>query len=199
MVLLVFVLGNCAAGNVWLTIQADGSGKMQFVKKEYKDHRKVNLAFLRGVRAEETELSVTSMDVRIANIHEMELQGADFFFFQKDTTGESLHCLLFTLNTDKSAEWFRYFGISMGSIKAFEKESRKRDDLARFNNLTDYVVWEINLPGKIVSVRDYEPLPPEWWFSNHQNRKAVLKIPVRDILNSRRPLSTYEVCSQVAN
>ncbi len=200
-VAVVFVfcslLLNCAAGNVWLKIEKDKSGKLQFLKKEYRERRKVGLDFLKSSPAEETDLYVTSLDVKIPNIDTWEMEGASLLLFSEKSSEGERDCLLFTLNTSKDAKWFQYFGISEWSLNQIEKEANLRDDLARFNNLLDSIVWEISMPGNIVYVKDYEPLDPDWGISNHGGRKAILRIPARDILKSRRRFSTYLICSSM--
>lgn len=191
-----FTIFNCAAGNVWLKIEKDHSAKFQMIRKEVNPRRSVSLFFVRNQIAEETELKVVSLDWTSPSIHTLEMKGASFLYYPSLVNGKSGNCLLFTLDTSSTSPWFQYFRISKWSLERMAKEANSRDDLARFNNLMDYVVWEIQLPGKIISVKDYEPLGPEWWISIHDSRKAILKIPAQDILKSRRKFSTYRVCSQ---
>jgi hypothetical protein len=193
--ILISSFFSCASGNIWLTVQPDGSGKMQLVKKEIQDKRKASVGFLKGGRGVESEFSITSLDVNFPSIQRLEMKGASFIYSTELVGDLERFCLLFSLDTSAESEWFQYFKINDISLAKIQKESELRDDLARFNNLTDYIVWEIALPGSLTSVKDFEPLGPEWWISNHGNRKAILKIPARDILNSRRKYSTYEVCS----
>lgn len=195
--ILIGLIPSCASGNIWLTVQSDGSGKVQFVKKEIQDKRKANFEFLQGGRGVESEFRITSLDVNFPSIRKLELNGASFIYSTEFVNGLEKYCLLFSLDTSRESEWFQYFKISEVSLAKIQKESEIRDDLARFNNLTDYIVWEIALPGEIISVKDFDPLGPDWWISNHGNRKAILKIPARDILQSRRNYSTYEVCSSM--
>ncbi|MCC5813820.1 MAG: hypothetical protein JJT78_03625 [Leptospira sp.] len=192
---VLFFFLQCAAGNIWLTINPDRSGQLQFIKKEYKDKRTAKLSFIKGGKPQETEFSITSMDMPFQHLDDLEMEGASFIFYHPEPGKPNHYCLLLSLDTSSSSPWFTYFGITNISVTKFQKEMNNRDDLARFNNLTDYMVWEIKMPGRIVSVKDFEPLGPEWWISNHNNSKAVLKIPAKDIINSRRKLSTYEICS----
>lgn len=190
-----FFFQSCASGNVWLTIQPDGSGKIQMVKKEIIDKRRASASFLSGGQSTESEIRITSLDMVFPSIHQLEMEGASFIYHKQLIEGKVSNCLLITLDTSADSPWFRYFGITELQLLKIQEESAMRDDLARFNNLTDFIVWEIVLPGKTVVTKDFQPLGPDWWLSNHMNRKAILKIPVRDMLKSRRKYSSYEVCS----
>jgi hypothetical protein len=193
---LNFFLLQCAAGNAYLKVHPDASADLQFVKKELNaslsDRSRGSLS---NLPSRESKMTLTSLETRIPSINDFHLSGADFILSEDKHEDGIRYCLLFTLNTAKNAGWFEYFQITRASLDLFQKESETRDDLARFNNTLDLFVWEITMPGDILSVRDYEPLGPEWWISNHSGRKAILKIPAKDVLSSRRKFSTYEVCS----
>jgi hypothetical protein len=192
--LFIFV-NHCASGNIWLYVNEDGSGKIQMIRKDLESRKKVQLDFLRNVRSEESELLIVSADSQFNSIHTLEMEGASFIYYSNKEFSFTRNCLLFTLDTSKNSAWFKYFRINEVSLSIFEKEAKSRDDIARFNNLTDFVVWEIHLPGEVEKVTDFEPIGLDWWISKHSNEKVILKIPARDILNSKRNLSTYETCS----
>ncbi|WCL50484.1 hypothetical protein [Leptospira sp. GIMC2001] len=194
---MVFISMSCASGNLFLKIEENSSGSLQFLRKEINDRKSISPNFIKGGKGEELDFQITSLDVKFSEIQNLGMDGSDFIWIEKFENGKNHYCLLFTLDTSKDSAWFKYFNISSVSLKKFQNEAMSRDDLARFNNLTDHVVWEISLPGEIISVKDYEPLGPDWWISIQSGRKAILKIPAIDILNSRRKFSTYEVCSSV--
>lgn len=192
---LFFFTTHCASGNIWLYVNEDGSGKIQMIRKDLESRKKVQLDFLRNVRSEESELLIVSADSQFNSIHTLEMEGASFIYYSKKESNLTRNCLLFTLDTSSNSAWFKYFQITDLSLSIFEKEAKTRDDIARFNNLTEFVVWEIHLPGEVEKVTDFEPLGLDWWISKHSKSKVILKIPARDILNSKRSLSTYETCS----
>jgi len=186
---------NCASGNIWLYVNEDGSGRIQMVRKEIQARRKIDLTFLKASSPELTEMKITSVDANFSSIHNLKMEGASFIYYSKVNNSEIFNCLLFTLDTSADSAWFRYFQITDINMNLFDKEAKSRDDLARFNNLAEYFVWEIHLPGNVASVKDFQPLGPEWWISKHSNSKVTLKIPAKDILKSRRKFSSYEICT----
>lgn len=191
----LLLLQFCASGNIWLYVNENGSGRVQMVKKEIQARQKIDLEFLKGSPSELTEMKISSVDSNFSSIHTLKMNGASFIYYPQEVNSEIYNCLLFTLDTSAESEWFRYFQITNVKMELFDKEAKSRDDLARFNNLAEYFVWEIHLAGDVKTVKDFQALGPEWWISKHSNSKVVLKIPAKDILNSRRKFSTYEVCS----
>ena len=196
-IIIILFFQNCASGNIWLYVNSDGSGKLQMVRKEIQAREKIDLAFLKGSQSEVTELHISSVDSNFSSIHNLKMEGASFIFYVQEINLEKQNCLLFTLDTSAESAWFRHFQITDIKLNLFEKEAKSRDDLARFNNLADYFVWEIHLPGKVASVKDFQSLGPEWWISKHSDSKVILKIPAKDILKSRRKFSSYEICSSL--
>jgi hypothetical protein len=190
---LVFWFAHCAGGNLKVKVKPDLSGELLILEKRLQKKSGGHF-FGSGLVAEsETELSVKERFYTFNNITQIAPPGLRFFIYKEDS--ENLQNFVIAIDTSAKSKLIEALKIRKSDIESFVSEAQKRDDIMRFNTLSEHIQIELNLPFQIVAVKFKEPRKPgEWTARNDGSGKVVINIPLVSCFANEHP--TTEVIVQ---
>ena len=182
----------CAGGNLKVKVKPDLSGEMQIYEKKIK--RRSGGSFLgSGLKAEqEAELLIKERFYSFQNITKIAPPGLRFYQYQEENDPSS--SFMVVIDTSNKSKLIEALGIKKEEIQNLISEAKSRDDLMRFNTLSEHIQIELFLPYQIKSVKFTEHRTPgEWTARSEGNGKVVINIPLFSCWENEHPLTEVQI------
>lgn len=182
------VFSFCAGGNIKVKVKPDLSGELQIYEKKWK-RKGGGTYFGNGLRPEsESELIIKERFYTFENINWISPPGLRFSFFKEDD--ESTNHFIVLVDTSAKSKLIEALGIKKEDILNLITEAKNRDDLMRFNTLSEHIQIEIQLPFQVKSVQFTEPRKPgEWTARSDGQGKVIINIPLYSCWENEHPFT----------
>jgi hypothetical protein len=103
----------------------------------------------------------------------------------KEVEEDSSTYLLY-INTGKDSPLLAFLQVDLENNLKLVEEAKKRDDLLRFNTLSEHIIVELQLPTDVKSAKftDQRDLT-DWGVRVDPNSKIVVKLPISEFSKDR--------------
>ncbi len=188
LIFLVLFFSFCAGGNLKVKLNSDFSGTLTILEKKIK-RKEGGHFFGSGLRPDsETELYVKERSYSFSNITQISPPGLRFIRYKEE--GESSQYFIVVVDTSAKSELIKALGIKKEDILNLVNEAKVRDDLLRFNMLSEHLQIEMSFPFPIRSVGFTESRRPgDWTARLDGGGKVVINIPLHACFENEHPLT----------
>ncbi len=192
LILLSLLFGFCAGGNIKIKVNPNLSGELLIFEKKVKN-KTGGIFFGSGLTPEsETELVIKERFYSFKNITQITPPGLRFYYFKEEN--DTLDQFMVVIDTSANSKLIEALNIKKENILEIEKHAKNRDDLMRFNTLSEHIQIELSLPHKIASVKFTEKREPgEWTARSDGNGKVVINIPLIAVWGNEHPVTEVMV------
>jgi hypothetical protein len=182
----------CAGGNLKVKVKSDLSGELQIYEKKLK-RKSGGVFFGSGLKAEsESELLIKERFYTFQNITQILPPGLRFYQYKEES--ETTHNFMVVIDTSANSKLIDALNIKKEDIHMMISEAKSRDDLMRFNALSEHIQIELYLPFQIKSVQFTEARKPgEWTARNDGQGKVVINIPLYAVWENEHPITEVSI------
>ncbi|WP_210412840.1 LBF_1134 family protein [Leptospira ognonensis] len=186
------LISFCAGGNLKVKVKSDLSGEMQIYEKKMK-RKSGGIFFGSGLKAEyESELLIKERFYTFQNITKISPPGLRFLQYQEEN--DTAHSFMVVIDTSNKSKLIEALGIKKEEIQNLISEAKSRDDLMRFNTLSEHIQIELYLPYQIKAIKFTEHRTPgEWTARSEGNGKVVINIPLYSCWENEYPLTEIQI------
>ncbi len=187
---------HCAAGNLKIQVQRDGSGRITVLERKVTHLPIKQPPAHWRVKAESVhKLEIIERVYSFDNFQTVTLPGLGMREYKELDEADTTYIVYF--DTSKQSPLIAFLNVDQDNNTKILEEAKKRDDLLRFNTLTDHLVFEFHLPWEVKSAKFSEQRDlTEWGIRVESQSKVVVKLPLADLYKDKFKTSEVKILLQ---